>query len=253
MKISAYHFYLLYNGGNPANKLSGFNNRNIHYSCGRPNLWAAEFITDLIKKDAVAFASEHHIGAWAAVESLNCGSLQRSSLHETVWSSLKGSGRWLASDGGGHFKILLDKTIEWLLLEERYKKPWRALALTVEVWPNDLEQYALKTRKYRELTADFNASEEIAFASCWCVRVHRQTNNVYVKVWAENNPDNEVVIETSIYKHIEYVDLYSKYGIDFETLDEISDYLDNNNSELEIETHCRWEDGPWYFKFRSSN
>jgi hypothetical protein len=252
MKLTAYHHYLLYNGNNPANKIVGFNNRNNHFACGRPNLWAAEFVSNLIKKDRLEWASDVFIGKWASIESLSCGSYQRNDLDAEVANCLRGSGRWLANDNGGHFKMLKEKTVEWLLMDWSEKKFWKALSVSLDIWPEDLERYAQKVRKYKILTNYFNMAEKIAETSIWDMRYDRSTGSVFVKAWSENDPDSEVMFEVRTYQDIHLCDLTLKYGIDFETLDSISDYLDDNNLYIELDSVMNiWNQGPWFFKIRN--
>lgn len=250
MKLSAYHQFLLYNGNNPANKITGYNNRNAHYSSGRPNLWAAEFISHLVDTDALVYANEHTLSAWATIESLNSGSYQRTSLDQRVELCLRGSGRWQANDNGGHFKILRDKTLEWVLMNEDERKFWQALAITHDVWESDLKNYAYKTRLHREKETRFSEANVIFETSCWSVR--KTTDNyIIVRVWNKNDYDHHTIMEITKFQYFDK-NCLDGFGIDVETIKDIKQILDDNNCEIEISIYTDVDDkiGPWFFRNR---
>jgi len=250
MKLTAYHHYLLYNGMNPANKITGYNNRNNHFSCGRPNLWAAEFISGLIATDSIVYANEHTMSAWAAIESLNTGSYQRTCLDQRVEKCLKGSGRWQANDNGGHHKVLKEKTMEWVLMDSDQKNFWNALAITHDIWEGDLKNYAYKTRDYREKQARFEYARIIFETSCWSVR-KTEDNYVIIKIWNEKDYDHQTMMEVTKFQYFDK-NCLDVFGIDVETIKDIQRTLNDNNCELEVHIYQDVDDkiGPWFFKNR---
>lgn len=149
-KLTGYQMFLLYGCGNPSNRItSRYNDQDSSSSpltVGTPFLWAAELIVKLDEIDKLYEINIHHIGPWAAIETLNVGSHQRSKLHECVSSVLKGSGRWGCRDEGGHFRLLRDATMRYLRLNSDDANKWDILACHVPIFMNHLKEYALRER-----------------------------------------------------------------------------------------------------------
>jgi hypothetical protein len=256
MKLTSYQLYLMYSGGNPANKIAGYNAKSEFYqNCGQPNLWAAEFITRMHREELLSMVNDHYIGTWAAIEALNDGSYQRYSLPSDLDRNLKGSGRWHARDSGGHHKILLQVTNRWTALNSDERNRWEVLSKTFEVDMYSIERYAEKRRTRINLEREFEDCSEIASTSCWIIKIDRETNNIFIRVWNEKDYSHFTMLKVASRAYFNKNDL-DLHGIDFETLDDISDYLDDNNLEIELDsTHENksenaWREGPWYFRHR---
>lgn len=251
MKLTAYQLYLLYNGGNPANKITNFISHGRHYNCGRPNLWAAELISKLINENSLIYLHEEGVGIWAATETLNAGSYQRNELPEEIKKHLIGSGRWMAGDCGGHYKQLKEKTIEWLLLDDDTKTQWKALAATKQIWPEEFMNYAINSRNHVEKKRRSDNGEVILNTSSYLVTHNDETSEVFIHARKRTDDKSNSIMCVRIGETFDFNELYNN-DLLFQNIDDMSDELDNNNSIIEIDYHgATWEHGPWYFKLRS--
>jgi len=94
----------------------------------RPAPWRLEVAAALLRSGAPAGC----LVLWAAVEDLNRGSHQRLDCPVEV----RGSGRWLADDGGGHYWLLLTSLRRWLDLPADERRRWERLGSALEAHPD---------------------------------------------------------------------------------------------------------------------
>lgn len=143
--LDGFEIFLLAGSGNPANVLAALATRpalrtpeTAREACSRP--WAVLFLSGCCRQpDALSeYTPAPHRGAaapiyggpsglsdllsWAAVESLNVGSIQRAKLDPDVRNALLGSGRWLAGDRGGWAALLRDSSLAWSRYEDRQRE-----------------------------------------------------------------------------------------------------------------------------------
>jgi len=109
-----FELFLLCDSPNPANQASALLRGEL------TKKWAAEFILRL--RAPLLDGTIQEIEEWAVVESLNTGSHQRARLPERISRCLEGSGRWLALDGGGWYRLLRLSTLRWIGLSEGQKR-----------------------------------------------------------------------------------------------------------------------------------
>jgi len=114
---------------NPAN---GFNN---------PNPWRKE-LAQKIAEEMLSLEKWEKLFKWALIENLNTGSYFRA----TCPIQMRGSGRWLARDGGGRYRILRDLIIN--SLKEVFRKE------EMDIGEENIELYGLM------VAAGLNPSED---------------------------------------------------------------------------------------------
>lgn len=132
-------YVLALSSGNPANEISvllqGKTDEVARLLASR--IWAAKLLslrTSYWVQSVHIFSS---VRAWAFCESLNNGSHQRSKLPEEIASIgdlIKGSGRWNASDQGGHWKCLRDAVLGFTAEKAEQAKNLNQLLCDLNRW-----------------------------------------------------------------------------------------------------------------------
>lgn len=75
----------------------------------------AQRIIELYRRNELSYDFWNNLKKWALTEFINTGSYMRSERP----FKLKGSGRWLANDGGGRYRILRDLIVNVILEDDK--------------------------------------------------------------------------------------------------------------------------------------
>jgi len=189
LALNGFQMFLLYGARNPANILP----KELD-DIGRPYLWAAELICTLVKAGRLYQLTESDCCRWVAVENLNIGSLQRVEL--PFKDLVKGSGRWQAEDGGGHFLPLLEAVRRWMAFCPGQKGHWATAARYLQISSERLSRWARLERCRRRFNSTWKDSELISEVSG--VKVYYNENEKRILITKDSSDKIDVLWDGAI-------------------------------------------------------